>query len=283
MVGAITPAPAREAEIEEIELQLLLEAIARAAGIDYREYDPNTLRRRVSDRMRAEQVATISALQDRVLHDKVALDHFVAAMAGGHRELFYDPGFFLAFRLHVVPLLQTYSFVRLWLPEAGAGEDAWSLAALLDEVGLLSRCIIYATSFSEVASGLARRGEYAIDVLRAVRSAVRNAGFKQPLESFAALEGGRVRFAGRLRDGIMFASCDPSSTASINEFHAIVARNVFPLFSGAGQYRLHRVAYQSLARLGFLCLGKGESVSGTVHERAYRQVTPDHNIYRRMR
>lgn len=281
MVSPIT-SDRRASEIEEIELQLLLEAIARTSGFDLREYDPIVLRRRVSDRMRAEGVATISALQDRVLHDRGAHDGFLSAMAGGHKELFYDPGFFTAMRERVVPLLQTYAFVRVWLPDAGSGEDAFAVAALLDDAGLLERCIIYATSFSDVSSETARRGEYAVET-RPLRAAMRAAGITKPLESFASVKSGRVRFAERLRAAMMFAWYDPTGAVSINEFHAIVARNVFPLFSGAGRYRLHRVAYQSLARLGFLCLGEGESLAGSVHEGAYRQVTADRALYRRLR
>lgn len=281
MVSPITPAERRTADVEEIELQLLLEAVARTSGFDLREYDPNTLRRRVTDRMRAERVATISALQERVLHDDAARDGFLASMAGGHRELFYDPAFFVAFRESVVPLLRTYAFVRIWLPDAGAGEDAYAVAALLDDAGLLDRCIIYATAFSDVSSEVARRGEYALDP-RCIK-AMHAAGFSKPLEAFAEVDGDRVVFSDRLRSSMMFAWCDPAGTVSINEFHAIVARNVFPMFSRAGQYRLHRLAYQSLARLGFLCLGEGETLAGSVHEGAYRQVTPDRAIYRRMR
>jgi chemotaxis methyl-accepting protein methylase len=75
----------------------------------------------------------------------------------------------------------------------------------------------------------------------------------------------------------------PRAFASINEFHAIVARNVLPQHNATAQYRLHRLMFESLMRLGFLCLGPGEYLIGSVHEGAYRQVVADQPIYRRMR
>ncbi len=60
-----TPSPA----VTDLELQLLLEAVQRISGHDFREYAPAMLRRRVLERVRAEGAATISGLQERVLHE----------------------------------------------------------------------------------------------------------------------------------------------------------------------------------------------------------------------
>jgi chemotaxis protein methyltransferase CheR len=270
-------------ELEEVELQLFLDALMWVGGYDYRECNQPILRRRVAERMRAEGVATISALQDRVLHDRRAFERFVISMSDGSRELFAAPEFFESFRANVVPLLQTYSFVRIWLPSVGLGEDAYALACLLDDVGLLGRCVIYATSASELGIDVAKSGTYPIASADAFRASLRLAGILGDAEQFVDIEPHQVRFREDLREALMFARHDAASDASINEFHAIVARGVLPQHNGTAQYRLHRLMFESLGRLGFLCLGPGESLIGSVHEGAYRQVVADHPIYRRMR
>ena len=81
--------------VAEIELQLLLEAVYRVAGYDFREYAPGTLKRRVSERVRAEGVNTFSGLQEKLLHEPEALGRFVYAMSVNSADgLFRDPGFF---------------------------------------------------------------------------------------------------------------------------------------------------------------------------------------------
>ena len=51
--------------------------------------------------------------------------------------MFRDPAFFLAFRRHAVPLLRTYPFIRIWQAGCSLGEEAYSLAILLEEEGPL--------------------------------------------------------------------------------------------------------------------------------------------------
>ena len=270
-------------DIEEIELQLFLEGLRRIDDRDYGAFAQSMLRRRIAERMRAERAPTITALLDRVLHDADAHTRFVATMGGGHRALFHDPGFFAAFRSQVVPLLQTYAFVRVWLPDVGSGEDAYSLACVLDEAGLLERCVLYATSSADQSIAIAREGSYRMNARGTFAAAAAAGGLERDPASFAQVKGTTIEFSPSLRKNIMFARHDIASDASINEFHAIVSRGVLPNYNGETQYRIHRLFYESLARLGFLCLGQGERLDGTVHEGAYRRVVPDHAIYRRMR
>jgi chemotaxis protein methyltransferase CheR len=282
MVSALS-ASARDTRVEDIELQLLLEALLRLEGYDYRGLDPSHIKRRVAERLRSERLDTISALQDRVLHDEAPRNDLLVSLGVGPRDLLFDPEFFVQMRLCVLPLLQTYSFVRVWLPASGNGEEAYALACLLQEAGLLGRCVIYATSLSHQSVNLARAGAYTVQSKAALRAAFANAGFGDGPQRYGDLEGRSFRFNDDLRQSIMFAQHHVGADASINEFHAILARRLLPIFNAATQYDLHRMFYDSLARLGFLCLGHGETLAGTVHERAYRRVSASEPIYRRMR
>ncbi len=55
--------------IEAIELPLLLEAMAQRYGYDFRDYAVASLMRRLRRAMDEEGLRTLSAFQDRVLHD----------------------------------------------------------------------------------------------------------------------------------------------------------------------------------------------------------------------
>jgi chemotaxis protein methyltransferase CheR len=270
-------------DVEEIELQIFLEALRRIDDRDYGSFAQGVLRRGIAERMRAERAPTITTLLDRILHDEDARARFVASMGGGHRALFHDPGFFAAFRSHVAPLLQTYAFVRIWLPGVGSGEDAYSLASVLEEAGLLDRCVLYATSSAEESVAIAREGSYRVSSRGAFAAAATAAGLERDADAIARIEGTTATFPPSIRKNLMFAKHDVACDASINEFHAIVSRGVVPSYNGETQYRIHRLFYESLGRLGFLCLGQGERLDGTVHEGAYRRVVPDYAIYRRMR
>jgi chemotaxis protein methyltransferase CheR len=289
MVESIVNAPAqpevseRSEERAAIELSLLLEALVRWSGHDFREYAPSTLKRRVAERMRAEDVHSVSGLQERLLHDQDALRRFVFAMSTNPNRLFRTPEYFRAFRERVVPFLRTYSFVRLWFPAAATGEDVYTIAAILHEADLLDRCMIYATDLSDLALAHARAGVYEIASVEEYASDYRLSGGRGALAEFCEVSDGTVHFNETLQRQIIFSTHSLATDSSLNEFHCIVARGVLPQFSKTLQYRVHNLFLQSLTRFGFICLSAAESLHATPHEGAFRKVDEVFPIYRRMR
>lgn len=273
----------RAAELANVELFLLLEAVVRWSGYDFRDYAAATLKRRIAERLRAEGVATISGLQERVLHDPDALRRFVFAMSGSSNRLFGPPEYFRAFRTRVVPMLRTYSFVRIWFPGCSTGEDVYSVATILLEEGLLERCMIYATELSDLALEQAREGFYEVSSLEDFANGYALSGGHLPLGAFCRAGERSVRFNDGLKKNVIFAQHSLATDASLNEFHAIVARGVLPQFNKTLQFRVHNLFLQSLVRLGFLCVNPAESLHATPHEGAFRKVDEIFPLYRRMR
>ena len=277
------PLPDRSEERSAVELSLLLEAIVRWSGYDFREYAPQTLKRRVSERLRAEGVATISGLQERVLHDYEALRRLVFSLSASPNRLYRAPEYFRAFRERVVPFLRTYSFVRLWFPASSTGEDVYTIASVLYEEGILDRCMIYATDMSDLALAHARAGAFAAPSLEEFANDYRLSGGRGKMAEFCDWNDGVVQFKETLQRQLIFSTHSLATDASLNEFHAIVARGVLPQFSKSLQYRVHNLFLQSLTRFGFICLSSAESLHATPHEGAFRKVDEVFPIYRRMR
>jgi chemotaxis protein methyltransferase CheR len=273
----------RRDELADIELQLFLDALLRYGNCDFRNFNQSVLRRRIADAMRAHEVETISALQDRLLHDDRAFAAFVVAMRGANDTLFRETSFLRAITANVIPLLRTYSFVRIWIPGTSTGADAYSIAALLDDAGMLEKSVIYATCINDVSVAVAKVSGYEHRSESELAALARNAGLSAPVSSYFEMSDGYAHPRDRLRQIVMFARHDPVTDGSINEFHAIVSRGLISLYNGAVQYRLHRLFLDSLMHLGFLALGEHETLEGTVHERAFRQVLQGEQIYRRMR
>lgn len=289
MVEQVTPEAAsvalnlRRDDLPDIELQLLLDALLRYGACDFRGFNQAVLRRRIADAMRAEGVTTISGLQERLLHDERAFASFVSSIRGSASALFADPGLFRSFGANVIPLLRTYSFIRIWVPGAGPGWDAYAIAALLDEAGILERTVVYATFVNDASVAIAKSGLSRHAGRSNLEASARLAGLEAPLTNYFDLDESFASPKERLRDSVMFARHNPASDASINEFHAIVARGFLPLLNGAVQYRLHSLLFESLTHLGFLALGSGESIAHSAHEGAFRQVSQDQPIFRRLR
>src|SRR3982751_1547279 len=101
-------------ELERVEIELLLEGVFRQYGFDFRSYAYASIRRRLWKRVEAEGLMNLSELQARVLHDTDAMERMILDLSVNVTAMFRDPLFYVAFRNHVIPLLRTYPFIRIW-------------------------------------------------------------------------------------------------------------------------------------------------------------------------
>jgi len=156
--GAALSADDPRSELEEIEIRLLLEGVYLSYGYDFRDYAHNSIRRSIVTAMARENVRTVSAYQDLVLHDAACMQRFLATVGVNVTGMFRDPDLMLAVRNDVVPLLASYPSARVWIAGCASGEEAFSFAIALQEEGVLERCTIYATDLNEDLLAIARLG-----------------------------------------------------------------------------------------------------------------------------
>lgn len=268
--------------VEEIELDLLLEGIFRQYGFDFRNYAPSSLRRRVFNFLRSEHLSSISALQDRVLHDRAWLDRFLYALSVNVSAMFRDPQFYMTFRQEVVPLLRTYPFIRIWLAGVSMGEEVYSLAILLQEEGIYDRCRIYATDINDAVLKKAKDGIYPIDLMQTYTSNYIKAGGKQSFSKYYTAAYDRAIFKASLRDNVVFAQHNLATDSSFNEFHVILCRNVMIYFNNELQSQVHHLLYESLVMFGILGLGAKETLRFSLHEGAYEEIDKIAKLFRRV-
>src|SRR5689334_18588694 len=268
--------------VEEIELELLLEGIFRQYGFDFRNYALSSLRRRVWNFMRNEEISTISLLQDRILHDRAWLDRFLYALSVNVSAMFRDPHFYRTFRKEVVPLLKTYPFIRLWLAGVSMGEEVYSLAILLREEGIYDRCRIYATDINDAVLKKAKEGIYSIDLMQTYTNNYIKAGGTQSFSDYYTAAYDRVILKSSLRDNVVFAQHNLATDASFNEFHVILCRNVMIYFNSELQAHVHHLLHDSLVMFGVLGLGAKETMKFSPYEYAYEEIDSAARLYRRI-
>ena len=124
---------------EQLEIDHLLEAVYERYGFDFRDYARASIKRRIQQALRHENLTTISAFQQKVLRDPEAMERFAFVLAINVTSMYRDPSFYRLFREKAVPLLRTYPFVRVWLAGCSSGEEVYSMAILLEEEGLYDR------------------------------------------------------------------------------------------------------------------------------------------------
>ena len=279
--GASKHPPAQD-DLEEIELSLLLEGVFRQYGFDFREYAPASLRRRVWRRVFAEGLQTISALQDKLLHDPGCMERLLLDLSINVTAMFRDPAFYVAFREKVVPALRTYPFTRIWVAGCSTGEEVYSLAILLQEEGLYERTRLYATDINEHALATARAGVFPLDRMKEYTQNYIRAGGKREFSEYYVAAYDNAQFSRALTENVVFARHNLAMDRGFNEFNVIVCRNVLIYFDRTLQDDVHGLFYESLGMFGILALGHKESIRFTAYADRYEEVDADERVYRKI-
>jgi chemotaxis protein methyltransferase CheR len=269
-------------DVESIEMHLLLEGIYRQYGYDFRGYAQGSLKRRLWRRAYAEKLGTLSALQEKILHDPACMDRLLQDLSINVTSMFRDPSFYAAIREKVVPLLRTYPFIRVWNAGCSTGEETYSLSILFREEGLGERVRIYATDINDAVLEQAKAGAFPLDRMRDYTENYLTAGGSEEFSTYYTADGAVARFDPALTERIVFAQHNLVSDGAFNMFNVIVCRNVMIYFGKSLQDRVHDLFYDSLETFGVIALGHKESIKFSPQEDSFEVLDPDERLYRKV-
>jgi chemotaxis protein methyltransferase CheR len=268
--------------LEDIEIKLLLEGIYQYYGYDYRNYAFSSLKRRIHNFMSLEGLSNISGLQERLLHEPDCISRFLESVTVNVTSMFRDPSFYSAFRNHVIPLLRTYPFIRIWHAGCSTGEEVYSLAIILQEEGIYHRCRIYATDTNKSVLQTAKTGIYPLKKMQEYTQLYLQTGGKRCFSEYYTAAYDSAIFRDSLRENVIFAQHNLVTDSSFNEFNVILCRNVLIYFNKILQKQVHHLFYNSLCTFGILGLGRQESLKFTAYEEYYQEIVKGEKLYRRL-
>jgi chemotaxis protein methyltransferase CheR len=270
-----------EVENEEIEIHLLLEAINMKYGYDFRNYSSAHMKRRIHNRMSIFGIASVAEMLHNVIYDKKFFNLILSDFSINVTEMFRDPSFFIAFRKHVIPILKTYPFIRIWHAGCSTGEEIYSMAILLKEEGLYDRTQIYATDFNKIVLQKAKEGIYNIDDIKEYTYNYQRAGGKASFSDYYVAQYGSVIFNPALKKKITFAEHNLVTDGVFGEMHVIICRNVLIYFNKVLQSSVIKLFSDSLSNGCFLCLGSKESIKFSTSTENFEEVVGCEKIYRK--
>lgn len=267
-------------ELENLEVSLLLEAVFRRYGYDFRNYSPASLKRRILQFLHKSGCKNVAELIPRLLHDRQAFQAFLSNVSVSVTEMFRDPHTYRALREQVVAYLKTYPFVKIWLAGCATGEEIYSLAILLEEEGVLGRAQIYATDIDEESLAKARQGIFDLSPFQDYTRNYQLAGGKKSFADYYHSKYGSAIMRESLRKNIVFSSHNLATDAVFGEMHLVVCRNVLIYFDQTLQDRALTLFRDSLVPSGFLWLGTKESLNFSTMSDAFQRVCPGENLFR---
>jgi chemotaxis protein methyltransferase CheR len=265
----------------DVELQLLLEAIYVKYSYDFRSYARASLKRRILVALQRFRCSSVTQLQGLVMQDPQAFPQLLDFLTVQVSEMFRDPPFFQALRQRVVPILRTYPSLKVWVAGCSRGEEAYSLAILLKEEGLLKRTLIYATDINPAALREAESGVYDVARIPAFTEAHSKSGAKSSLSDYYTAGYGRAVFDASLRRHLVFSDHSLSTDAVFAEVQLITCRNVLIYFNRELQDRALGMFHEALSHKGFLGLGAKESIKFSAYHQGFQPLSESERLYRK--
>jgi chemotaxis protein methyltransferase CheR len=247
--------------LHSFDLELLLQRIGRKTGLSFPQVRHNEIAAAIRRLMKKHSIPDVSNLIERLDVDADLYDAAIAEVTVGETYFFRDPAQFDAIRATILPSLldkqvSSSSRIRIWSAGCSTGEEAYSLAILMEEMGLGERAHILATDISRSALAKAQRAEYG-------SWSFRNDQGKNS-ERYFCRDGQRFQLAERFRHRVSFgilnlaADCYPSVANGTAGVDLILCRNVLIYFDEDTVRWTAQRLFQCLAEGGWLVIGPSD-------------------------
>ena len=266
---------------EDIEVELILQAILRKTGFDYRNYSRSHIKRRLNHRLAVSGFYRYSDLIPEIIYKEEFIELLLTDFSINVTEMYRDPSFFKDVRDLVLPYINTYPFVKIWHAGCSSGQEVYSMAILFTEDGLYDKTQFYATDFNRSILEKAKKAEYSLDNIKTYTNSYQEGGGLYSFADYYIANSESATMIPQLKKNILFSFHNLVTDGVFGEMHIIVCRNVLIYFNKELQNIVLKLFYDSLVPGGFLCLGSKESIRFSNLENLFEVVSPNNKIYRK--
>lgn len=240
---------------------------------DFMEYSHNSIHRRIS-KVLTDYALDLDQMVDRIKSDPDFVEKIVEEITVNTTELFRDPEMWVYLFENVYPKLKNKKAINIWHAGCSSGQEVYSNMILLNELGLLDKCKIFATDLNQRVLNSARTGKYKyqfnkkyIDNFTHVINKVSYHGDRpNPFEKYFLInqEEDTMQILPEFRKIPEFRKHDLVGVNSpfLHKFDLIFCRNVLIYFNSGLQDRIVKLFHEHTFDGGFLILGAHENLSG---------------------
>lgn len=264
---------------EESSLDLIFQLLIQLSGIDFREYKPATVGRRIERRMQLKHIAT---LQDYALcleQDKTELMNLRRELLIPVTSFFRDAAAFenltqLAIN-DIVSNTNSNESIRVWVAGTSTGEEAYSIAMLFmeafDKHKKWPNLKIFATDVNPLIIEYAAAGQYPESIAAELTEA--------RLNRFFNLAGNMYTVKPELRQSIIFARHNLLTDPPFTRMDLVSCRNTLIYFKSEAQLGAMQRLQYALKTDGILFLGSSESISAVANN--FSVLSAKHKVFKR--
>jgi len=263
------------------ELDELVDLVKKVHGFDFSSYSKASLKRRMIRIMQNKRLSLYD-LKHILVNDHHFFREFLDEITVNVTEMFRDPTFYQSLNNLVIPYLSTYQHIKIWSAGCSSGEEVYSLAILMNEAGLRKKSFIYGTDINTEMLKESRKGIYSLKKIKSYAENYQYSGLKGSLTDHFTIMYDAATVHSELKHNTLFSVHNLVSDTVFNEFQLITCRNVFIYFETELQEKILELFYNSLAPLGFLCMGSKETIRSDKFKKKFKVINSKENIYQKI-
>lgn len=245
----------------KLALQLLLDKIFIARGLDFSRYRREILKRRIALRIRANNLYSYAEYIDFLLKNPEEYDKLFNILCINVSEFFRDPEVWVAIKYLLENLLRKKiqnkdTSLRIWSAGCASGEEPFSIAIVLKEI---TQNISWSYPIEIIATDIDKGCLKAASTAEYTKESLKNVDEKTLAKYFIAVQNG-YRLKEEVKNMVTFRYQDLISKEPVEQTDIIFCRNVFIHFERSLQAHLLDKFHISLKENGYLVMGKVETI-----------------------
>ena len=271
-------------EIHIVDLRKITEIIKTKYGYDFTNYAISSFKRRILRILELYKFNSVDALAKKISDDPAFFEEFISEITVNVTEMFRDPPFWRILRDKIIPnILLNHKKVSIWHAGCSSGEEVYSMAILLKEMGILEDAKIIATDIDDQILERARSGVYTVKNMELnEKNYVRFRG-ENELNKYFEVKNGLAYMDKSLVKDVSYRRHDLVKGIVFNKFDIVLCRNVMIYFNQNLQNDVLKKLHESIFKYGYLAIGSKESLIWCEIANKFIVVNNEEKIYKKIK
>lgn len=231
-----------------------MQAIKNRYGLDFTNYERNSLKRGIVRLMMKHKMQTILELWSVVLRDDKFFKNAIDDLLVNLTELFRNPDVWVRLRDDILPKISVPT-LKVWHSGCSTGEEVYTMNFLLESIGQLTRSRLTATDLSAKALSKAMKGEYSLMILKQYLIPFLKVFPNKGMDDYFNFHNTYASIKAKYQANVTFSQHNLVTDPMQEKYDIIFCRNVMIYFDNTLKERVLNLFYRSLKFEGFIVIG----------------------------
>lgn len=241
-------------------------ALISRYGMDFTDYEPISLKRRINRILHKNQLKSIFDLWQKLLYDPVFAIHFKDEISVGLTEMFRNPTIWVHLKEKYLEKFKNSDKISIWHAGCSTGEEYYTMAIVLKETQNTDKANVTVTDLSDRFIEITKNGIYDIGLLDKYKINYQLYNKTGKFELYYEKDDEKGKMLANLRPKTNFIQHNLVTDAMDMKFDIIFCRNVMIYFNYALKMKVLKQFYNCLNDNGLLIIGHFDAMPNNYTE-----------------